>query len=292
MIAFALCLSLIAATTDAGRSVVARSSGDARTSADAGTSVDARTPPDAGTPRDAGTAADAGVRAMNAADNLRAPLGHLGDSVTQAPTDGVPSTERVATVTLPGCEKPQAIWLSRFLLGSAVGGAQVHMWLAKRPELSKKLFGKGDPLADAIQRSRRTVGAEEVCEAAGDWKLRPSDVEQQKRCEKAVKLTTPPESLDQLFLEKGKVAAQVRLRPSSDGAVDRCRPRLSTLLLDRAGVARFALHADYGGMLTAEVFGDRCELLTFTFDEASQSFVATPSRRPDCGKSRAGKAKK
>lgn len=223
-----------------------------------------------------------------AAPVLSAPLGHIGDVFTEVPAEGYPGTERVFTATLPGCDRPQAIWVSRFLMGSAVGGAQVHMYLAKQPALMKKLFGKREALADAIQRSRRTTAAANACAPDPSWKLSAAPRTGDVTCRQPV--TTIPG--DHLFVEKGRVAAVVRLSPAADDLKDRCRPKLSALLTDNKGVPRFAFHADYGGVLTAEVFGDACEQLTFNFDEETQTFVPTASVRAGCAAKAKTKSKK
>lgn len=236
---------------------------------------------------DGGVVADAGAVAAEG-PVLSAPLGHIGDVLTDVPAEGYPGTERVFTATFPGCERPQAVWISRFLMGTAVAGAQVHMYLAKQPALMKKLFGKSEALADAIQRSRRTTAADNACVPDPSWQLSAAARTGANTC-KAPVITVPG---DHLFIEKGKVAAVVRLSSAADDAKDRCRPKLSALLTDNKGAPRFAFHADYGGVLTAEVFGDACEQLTFNFDEQTQSFVPTASVRPGCPAKNKAKAKK
>jgi hypothetical protein len=81
--------------------------------------------------------------------------------------------------------------------------------------------------------------------------------------------------------KNGKPTAAVSVLPSPAEAKDRCRPRLSVVLFDKAGVARVRLHADYGGVASVSLLGDKCVGLDFGFDEGAQAFV--PTWRPTKG---------
>lgn len=210
-------------------------------------------------------------------EGLFPPLGELVDVVTAAPTSGVPGSERVVVAKLPGCERVQAFWLTRFALGSAVAGRQINDWLSKQPALKRSLFGKADVLNQAGQRSRRTSPRPSACAGSTGWRLAADDVGD-RECAGAIS-TLPA---DHLFEDKGRVAAVVRLTPADEGAKDRCRPKLSALLADDKGVARLAVHADFGGAMSVEVFGNNCDVLAFEFDTASRSFLPKRSKRPSC----------
>ena len=47
------------------------------------------------------------------------------------------------------------------------------------------------------------------------------------------------------------------------------------ILFDNAGIARVRLHADYGGVASVSLLGDKCVGLDFTFEASTQSFVPT-----------------
>lgn len=83
------------------------------------------------------------------------------------------------------------------------------------------------------------------------------------------------------WAKDGKPAALVALTASDAAAKDRCHPRLSIALFDKAGVARVRIHADWSGTSSLTVLGDKCRGLDFAFDEAAQAFV--PTWRPAKG---------
>src|SRR4051812_45025228 len=81
---------------------------------------------------------------------LSAPLGRLGDVVEEPPTGGVPGSEKALIGKIPGCEKEQAIYLSRMVAGTLVAVQQAQDWLRLTPGIEKKLFAK-DKLAEVAQ---------------------------------------------------------------------------------------------------------------------------------------------
>ena len=73
-------------------------------------------------------------------------------------------------------------------------------------------------------------------------------------------------------------AALVWVSGAPEGAKDACRPRLSVSFHDARGRARLRYHADFGGALSVELLGDRCQMVRLTFDAASNHFQ--PSLEP------------
>ena len=64
----------------------------------------------------------------------------------------------------------------------------------------------------------------------------------------------------------------MRLQPAPEDAADRCRPRLSAALFDASGKVRFRYHADFAGAVSAELIGDGCRGVAFTYDAAAAEF--------------------
>jgi hypothetical protein len=50
-------------------------------------------------------------------------------------------------------------------------------------------------------------------------------------------------------------------------------PRLSTVLFDARGAPRVRLHADWGGVLSTSLLGEKCQVVDYTFDSGKQVFV-------------------
>ena len=204
---------------------------------------------------------------------LSAPLGHLGNVVDEPLTTGTPVEVKVVSGKLEGCDRDQAIYLTRAVSGTMAALQQLQDWLNRTPGLEKKLFSVGK-LAEVMKL------------------VTGSSCSEQKLC-------TPPVLVDGFKLDLSKAggklcaadhgfrtgdfwwtngampAAVVSVAPSPAAAKDRCRPRLSMILFDKTGVARVRLHADYGGTSSVSLLGDKCVGLDFSFDEASQTFVPT-----------------
>src|SRR5438270_560140 len=78
------------------------------------------------------------------------------------------------------------------------------------------------------------------------------------------------------------ISAALALTPAPATAKDRCLPRFSVVLFDQSGIARFRLHADYGGTSSFSLLGDKCVGLDFTFDDSTQAFVPTWRNAKGC----------
>lgn len=204
---------------------------------------------------------------------LPAPLGRLGTVVGAPLTGGTPGEEKVVQGKLDGCDREQALFLTKLVSGTLLAVEQLQDWLNLTPGLEKKLFAKGK-LAEVV----RLVSAS----AAADQKLcAPAPLIDGFKLELAragARLCPADQGWrtgDFWWTNAGKQAAAVALTASPEGAKDRCRPRFSVVLFDKSGVARIRLHADYGGAASISVLGDNCVGFDFTFDEGTQAFVPT-----------------
>ncbi len=200
--------------------------------------------------------------------SLSPPLGHLGAVVEPVPAGGVP--EHTLVATFPGCE-PQAISLLRALGGTARAVEQLQGWLDSVPGLEKKLFARPGALAavvkhlaDARWSGQRACAAPPLAEG---FKLG---------------LTSPPAKWcpvpadavtgDFWFNGGSRAAAAIEVQP---GSAKPCRPRVSVVLFDAAGTARVRLHADWAGVSSVTLVGDRCQVVDFTFSTDKQLFEPT-----------------
>ncbi|MFZ5467866.1 MAG: hypothetical protein ACOZIN_00395 [Myxococcota bacterium] len=214
---------------------------------------------------------------------LPAPLGRIGDVVEAPSSGGYPPEEKVLLATLPGCGREQALHLSRFLSGVALAGGQIQQWLEGvgdgAPQgLSKKLFGKTSRLIEAVRKAAQArPGEGGVCEkpvpAEEGWRLSLTEAPP-KLCKNDASALDDHWFVVGTRPSKKSIAAVILVRPSHERAADRCRPRLSAVLFDADGVARLRYHADYGGELSAELLGDRCQAVSFTFAPKLSAFEA------------------
>lgn len=152
----------------------------------------------------------------------------------------------------------------------AMGGAlttleRLQGWFKENPGAEAALFKKGT-LGEVMKHTSAGVpGALTPCKpwAAGapDWQFAPTDPG--KLCD----AKQPPAASARYFTVKGKASSAVQVRP----AADPCQPRVSIALFDPKGKTRLVLHADFGGVMSATVVGDRCKL-DFVFDPETGAF--------------------
>jgi len=202
---------------------------------------------------------------------ISAPLGHIGDVVQPVPQGGLPEGEKPLPVTWADCQ-PQVIYLARMLGGTARAVEQFDQWLSQAPAAKKKLFGKRDALGDTIKLMRDSDRVpKKLCKPPklkDGFKL-ALDRAPAKLC---ADTDEKRQQGDFWFFTGKKAAAVIHVLP---GEKDACRPRISTVLFDSKGRARVRFHADYGGPLSAELLGDGCNAVDFTFAEVPQQFRAT-----------------
>jgi hypothetical protein len=214
------------------------------------------------------------------------------DDVVEPPNpSGVPGEQLVVTGQLEGCGRPLSHYLSRFLSAAASAGERVDHWLeggAPKGQ-ARKMFGKSARLVEAVKKGRGSVPTAKVsCDdipLEHEWKLGLTRAPV-KLCEAA----SAPSSAaltarTYWFVLPGKkepsrasIAAAIHLAPASASQANRCLPRISAVLFDDAGVARFRYHADFGGQLEVDVLGDRCQSLELRLEAQTQSFLAWPRK--------------
>jgi hypothetical protein len=234
-----------------------------------------------------------------------APLGDVSSVVTEPPKGGVPSDQAVVVTRLDHCEKPRAIWLRRYLLAATEAASDVQAFLNAN---GKKPLAK--TLGKAIAKARGAAATDALACVESDIALRegwktdaftaPSSLCKGERGPASAGgawffLTTA-----QLPPDQKNIAGWVQLTPpasgpSADAGPDelaRCGPRLSAVLYDDAGAARFRYHADFGGALTVEVLGDGCKVTELSLDSATGMFTPTERKAgPPCGAAVPKKAK-
>ncbi len=202
---------------------------------------------------------------------LPAPLGRLGDFVGPVPEGGLPADEKVLVGKLEGCDREQAFYLTRAVSGTLVAVQQLQDWMNQTKGLEKKLFATGK-LGEVAQNVASSSAVDQkLCAApvlAGGFKLDLTKANGRLcAAEKGFRLN------DHWWTRANKPFAAVAFT-ASEGK-DRCRPRVSVVLFDKAGIARVRLHADYNAAASLSLLGDKCVGLDFNFDEGAQAFVPT-----------------
>lgn len=214
-------------------------------------------------------AAPASAPAPQPMKPIDAPLGDITKALTDEQPGGSDSADPFVLQTFQGCTRAQAVYPLRYVTGTMEAVRTVDAWLRAQPELEKKLFGKKH-LVDLVAHVEKGVldGKSKACEAPA-FPYAP---------EKAPKLCAEGSPVEHWLKTKNKPSAVVRAFDSGVGTRDVCLPRVSVVLFDEAGKARFQFQADYGAALSVTVLGERCQGLDFTFDKAVQQFNA--SHRP------------
>jgi hypothetical protein len=222
----------------------------------------------------------ASAKPVKALPMLSAPLGRLGTFVDAPPAGGLPADEKVIVGKLEGCDREQALYLTRAVSGTLVAVEQLQAWLGQTKGLEKKLFAAGK-LGEVAQGVASSAAMDQkLCEPPAlvdGFKLEPTR-NTGKLCDTEKGWRTG----DFWWAKAGKPTAVASVVPAPAEAKDRCRPRLSVVLFDKAGIARVRLHADYGGVASLSLLGDKCVGLDFGFDAGVQSFVPTWRTTKSC----------
>ncbi len=201
---------------------------------------------------------------------LPAPLGQVGNVVQPVPERAPSDQDRVVVTKVPGCPS-QAVFPLHMLASTIRAAEQVDGWLGLTKGLEAKLFGKAKGTIGGLVAQLRTAAYEPKRECGGashvaGFKLKglPAPT---KWC------PVPADAADGTFwfFSGGKPAATVFV---NGGEAPACRARLSALLYDGKGTPRLAVHADWGGAMSAELFGDRCQVVVFDFVPEAQEFRA------------------
>jgi hypothetical protein len=202
---------------------------------------------------------------------ISAPLGHIGNAVGPPPTGGASESDRVVLPRWEGCE-PQGVFLMRFLGGTTRALEQLQQSLDRAPGAEKKLFaGKKNVLGEVMKNlSNSKFEAKRACEA-----LAPIDgfkLELATPPKKWCDVKDEPQDGEFWFFTRGKPAAVVMV---SKGDPSACKPRVSAVLFDARATGRVYFHADWGGVMSATLAGDKCQVVDYEFDKDKAGFVAT-----------------
>lgn len=200
---------------------------------------------------------------------ISAPLGHIGNVVEALPKKGADDNDRVLAPKWEGCE-PQGIFLMRFLGGTSRALEQLQGSLDRGgKDAEKKLFGRKAVLSEVLkQLSTARFEARASCQPAplGDGYRLELTAAPKKWCD-----TKPDATEGEFWFFAGtKPAAVISVQK---GAPDTCKPRLSTILFDTKGAPRVQLHADWGGVMSTSLLGEKCQVVDFTLDAGKQVFV-------------------
>lgn len=210
---------------------------------------------------------------------LAAPLGRLGNFVEAPPEGGLPGGEKVIVGKLDGCATDQAFFLTRAVSGALAALQQLDTWMQQTPGLEKKLMPRAK-LGEVAQLVAASAPTEtKLC--AAPTLIDGFKLDLAKNAGKQCPAAPGFRLGDFGWAKDGKLSALVALTAAPAEGKDRCRPRLSIALFDKAGAARMRLHADYGGVASVSLLGDKCQGLDFTFDTGAQAFV--PTWRPTKG---------
>ena len=143
---------------------------------------------------------------------------------------------------------------------------KVQRWLDENPGAEAKLFKKGTLGVVMKHVSQGAFTPLVPCKAVAPvdgWKWPASDFG--KLC-----TTKLPESpVEQFMTVKNAPSSALIVRPAAAA----CQPRLSIAMFDPKGKTRAVLHADFGGVMSAVVVGDRCQL-ELTYDPTIEAFKA------------------
>ncbi len=214
-------------------------------------------------------AAPAPLKLPEPVREISAPLGYFGNVVEDMPAGGMVGADRPVVPEFEGCAR-LVVYLMRMLGGTARTVEQLQQWLDLTAGFEPKFFKKKGTLA-------------EVTKLLADAKFEPK-----KACGPgAVKPQFPLEVAgaptkfcdnegakqgEFWFFNKGRPAALLEVLP---GDPERCKVRISAVLFDGRGVARVRLHVDWGASASVSLVGDGCQVVDFTLNSATQSFVPT-----------------
>lgn len=199
---------------------------------------------------------------------ISAPFGHFGAVVQPEPAGGLPGNDKVLLPKWETCES-QAVYLMRFLSGSARALEQLQQSLDRAPGAEKKVFGRKDVIGELVsQLSTSMFEAKRDCaepKLLDGFKLDLTTAPK-KWCD------APVGAQDGAFwffsAKKPSVVIHV-----TKGAEKVCRARISAVLFDNKGVARVRIHADWAGEVSATLVGERCQNVEYTFERDRQVFV-------------------
>ncbi len=189
--------------------------------------------------------------------DISAPLGRLSDILVM-PSGGVPGSEKIIETPLASCDHKVPINVTHFVAGATYAVQQLAEWMAKTKGLEESLFARKGVLGELVSGVARSKAGElHVCSPLG------------KSVAKAPKLC-PGERDGEAWLMVDKVpVALVSWVDTKD-----CLPKITAVLFDTKGVARFVYAADFGAAVEATVLGDKCANVELKLDADKQVFHA------------------
>ncbi|MBE2248771.1 MAG: hypothetical protein IAE78_04410 [Myxococcus sp.] len=206
----------------------------------------------------------AALTALPALKPLQPPLAVFTVEVLKGdgPAEG---GDRLITYAGPECSTRSVSSLRA--MGAALTMLErVQQWLEQNPGAEAKLFKKGTLAAAMKHASQGAFTGLAPCRAPSlvdGWKWPATDLG--KLCP-----AKQPGPSSQVWLA---VKSQPSSALSVTAASTPCQPRLSIALFDPKGRARAVLHADFGGVMSAVLLGDRCQV-EFTYDPDVEAFQA------------------
>ncbi len=191
------------------------------------------------------------LSALPALKPLQPPLAIFTVEVLQA---GVTARDGDTLLRYAGPQCPtQAVSGLRAMSAALTMIERVQRWLDENPGAEARLFKKGTLGVVMKHVSQGAFTALVPCKTVAPvegWKWPASDFG--KLC--TSELAAPP--VEQFMTVKNVPSSAMIVRPAATA----CQPRLSVAMFDPKGKTRAVLHADFGGVMSAVVVGDRCQL--------------------------------
>lgn len=202
------------------------------------------------------------LSALPALKPLQPPLAIFTVEVLQA---GGAAQDGDTLLRYAGAECPaQAVSGLRAMGAALTMIEKLQRWLDENPGAEAKLFKKGTlggVMKNVSQGAFTPLVPCKTVAPVEDWKWPATDFG--KLCPSKL----PASPVEQFMTVKNVPSAAMIVRPAATA----CQPRLSIAMFDPKGKTRAVLHADFGGVMSAVVVGDRCQL-ELTYDPNIEAF--------------------
>lgn len=208
--------------------------------------------------------------------DIPAPLGHVGNVVLTDSGGGVSSYDIPVRLKFPNCEATQIISVANLVGGAKDALATLKVWFQGQPDLEKKLLGAAGAFGRVMAMARKgSVSPLVPCKSPPPidaFRFAVRKAPTQDWCK--VSLSDTANAEHWFKNAEGKWAFATRVAPPQHSQKP-CFPAASVIFFDAKGVVRARYDADFGGEVSARVFGDKDQCLDFTFDQAAQVFHPT-----------------
>lgn len=178
------------------------------------------------------------------------------EAVFVSPADGLDGNDHALNPLVDETCSPFRVSTMRAMNGALSSLEALQAWFKKNPKVEATLFGKDGATAaifDHVSKAQVTSPALEGCS--------PPELDQgrftTKLSGKVCKHEKPAPSFQRWLTNNGVAAAAVTVGPSTGKA---CTPLISIALFDAKGALRVLLHADFGGSVSAELVGKKCQI--------------------------------